>query len=78
MTKTITRDDVLRYIYKETSDQESVTIEKQLLENSSLMDFYNQTIETLRKVNEIQLEPSARVQNKILGYSGSFKVESLS
>ena len=31
MTKTITQDDVLRYIYKETSDEETLAIEKQLL-----------------------------------------------
>lgn len=78
MTKTITRDDVLRYIYKETSNEETVAIEKQLLVNTSLMDFYNQTKETIRKVNELQLEPSQNVQNKILDYSGSFKFESIS
>ena len=78
MTKTITQDDVLRYIYKETSDKESVAIEKQLLVNTSLMDFYNQTKETIRKINELQLEPSQNVQNKILDYSGSFKFESIS
>ena len=78
MTKTITRDDVLRYIYKETSDEESVTIEKQLLENTALMEFYNQTIDTIRKIGEIQLEPSESIQNKILDYSGSFNVESIS
>ncbi|MCG8310494.1 MAG: hypothetical protein MI975_24085 [Cytophagales bacterium] len=78
MTKTITRDDVLRYIYKETSNEETVAIEKQLLVNASLMDFYNQTKETIRKINELQIEPSEGVQNKILDYSGSLRFESIS
>ena len=78
MTKTITRDDVLRYIYKETSNEETVAIEKQLLVNTHLMEFYNQTKETIRKINELQIEPSQSVQNKILDYSGSFNFESIS
>jgi hypothetical protein len=78
MTKTITQDDVLRYIYKETSNEETVAIEKQLLVNATLMDFYNQTKDAIRKINELHLEPSKNVQNKIMDYSGSFKFESIS
>jgi len=78
MTKTITQDDVLRYIYKETSNEETVTIEKQLLVNTSLMDFYNQTKDTIRKINELKFEPSKSVQRKIMEYSGSYKFESIS
>ena len=78
MTKTITQDDVLRYIYKETSNEETLAIEKQLLVNASLMDYYNQTKETIRRIYELQIEPSADLQKKILDYSGSFKYESIS
>lgn len=78
MTKTITQDDVLRYIYKETSHEETIAIEKQLLVNASLMDFYNHTKEIIRSVKELQLEPSANLQRKLIDYSGSFKFESIS
>jgi len=78
MTKTITQDDVLRYIYKETSNEETIAIEKQLLVNASLMDFYNQTKDTIRRIHELQLEPSTNLQKKIIDYSGSFKFESIS
>ena len=78
MTKTITQDDVLRYIYKETSNRESVAIEKQLLVNTSLMDFYNRMKETISVVNEFKLEPSKNVHDKIMAYSSSYKVESIS
>ena len=77
MTKTITRDDVLLYIYKETSNEETIAIEKQLLENVSLMEFYNQNKETIRKVINLKLEPSIDSQQNIMDYSGSFKFESI-
>ena len=78
MTKTITQDDVLRYIYKETSNEETVAIEKQLLVNASLMDFYNQSIETIRRIGELSLEPSINSQKRIIEYSESLKFESIS
>jgi len=77
MTKTRTQDDVLRYIYKETSNEEAVAIEKQLLLNDCMMDFYNQTKEIIKMMNEFQLEPSVNSQNNILDYSGSLKFESI-
>ncbi len=78
MTKIITQDDVLRYIYKETSNEETVAIEKQLLVNASLVDFYNQTKETIRRINELQFEPSINFLNNIVDYSESLKFESIS
>lgn len=78
MTKIITRDDVLRYIYKETSNEEAIAIEKQLLVKASLMDYYNQTKDTIRGIQELMLEPSINSQKKIIDYSGSFKCESIS
>lgn len=78
MTKIITQDDVLRYIYKETSDEETVAIKKQLLVKASLMEFYNQTKECIKGIHELVLEPSINSQKKIIDYSGSFKFESIS
>lgn len=78
MTKIFTRDDVLRYIYKETSNEETVAIEKQLLVSASMMDFYDQTKETITRINELQLIPSVNFQNNIINYSGSLKFESIS
>ena len=78
MTKTITRDEVLKYIYKETSIEETKDIEKQLLVNAPLMDFYSQTKESIRRIGELTLEPSINSVKKIIDYSGSFKFESIS
>jgi hypothetical protein len=78
MTKTITRDDVLRYIYNETSLEENLAIEKQLIVNSVLMDFYRGTNETVKRIQDLNLEPSETSTNKILEYSDSLKFESIS
>jgi hypothetical protein len=78
MTKTITRDDVLRYIFHETSEEENLAIEKQLIVNSVLMDFYRKSNETLKSIQNIQLEPSEISTNAILDYSESLRFESIS
>jgi hypothetical protein len=78
MTKTITRDDVLRYVYDETSLEENLAIQKQLIVNSSLMNFYREVNEAAKKVKEIQLEPSESSMNRILEYSDLLRFESIS
>lgn len=78
MTKTITRDDVLRYIYNETSLEENLAIQKQLIVNSGLMNFYREVYDAAKKVKDLQLEPSETSMNRILDYSESLKFESIS
>ncbi len=78
MTKTITRDDVLRYVFDETSLEENLAIQKQLIVNSSLMNFYREVNDAAKKVKEIQLEPSESSMNRILEYSDLLRFESIS
>lgn len=78
MTKTITRDDVLRYIFRETSNDENLAIENELLRNESLMDFYKQSVESVHEVQHLELNPSDRAINNILNYSESTKAVSIS
>lgn len=78
MTKTITHDDVLRYIYKETSEEENLAIEKQLLVDASLMEYIKQIQSSISKINQLELEPSKKVVQDILSFSSSFRCESIS
>ena len=78
MTKTITRDDVLRYIFKETSSEENLAIENQLILNSNLMDFYEQSMQILKRVNQLSIEPSERITNNIIDFSDYKRFESIS
>lgn len=78
MTKTITRDDVLRYIFRETSKEENLAIENELLKNATLMDYYKQSVESIYEVQSLALEPSEKAVSKILNYSESMKPISIS
>jgi hypothetical protein len=78
MTKTITRDDVLRYIFRETSKEENLAIENELLKNVTLMDYYKQSVESIQEVVQLELEPTEKAVSKILNYSESMKAISIS
>ena len=78
MTKTITRDDVLRYIFNETSEEENLAIEKQLIVNSGLMEFYKRAADTVNNIQDLQLEPSEKSMNRIMNFSSSLRFESIS
>lgn len=47
MEKTYTEEDILRYIYSETSEEESKQIVISLSNNKHLMDYFNETLELL-------------------------------
>jgi hypothetical protein len=69
MTKTFTYDDVVRYIYSETSSEESESIARALTCDDDLMSFYLDTLEIRNQMNLIVRQPSQRVVSKILAYS---------
>lgn len=47
MEKTTTEEDILRYIYSETSEEESKQIVISLSNNKDLMNYFNETLELL-------------------------------
>ena len=69
MTKTFTYDDVVRYIYSETSSEESESIARALTCDDDLMSFYLDTLEIRNQMNLIVRQPSQRVVSNILAYS---------
>ncbi len=69
MIKTFTQNDVLRYYYNETSEQESAEIKQALIINADLMEVYKQLKSTGSLLNEVKKEPSKQVIDKILNYS---------
>lgn len=69
MTKTFTYDDVVRYIFSETTSEESELIAQALNFNDDLMSFYMDTLEIRRQMNLIKRQPSQRVVNRIMAYS---------
>ena len=76
MTKTFTQDDVIRYIYKETSRSENVAMEEALLCNASLQEVYNKYTSIVSDLEKVVKKPSDRVINSILNYSKSLNLHS--
>jgi len=72
MIKTFTNDDVIRYVYEETTDEESLLIEDALMAEPELMLFYLDTLEMKCLLNKVERQPSQRAVDNILNYSRSY------
>lgn len=71
MTKTFTPNDVLRYLYKETSELESQTLEREMLIHTDLIDQYVRLADTKEELDHVRLSPSENTIQAILEYSRS-------
>ncbi|RYC69148.1 MULTISPECIES: hypothetical protein [Spirosoma] len=69
MTKTFTQDDVVRYVYEETSPEESLLIEDALMSEPELMTFFLDALEMRSLMNRIEREPRPDTVQSILNYS---------
>ncbi len=77
MTKTFTQDDVIRYIYNETTAEETEAIAQALITDEMLMDEYKQLSASIDSLNSAMLEPSEKVITNILNYSKSVDLHSI-
>ena len=75
MTKTCTStlNNVVRYLYNETSDSENELIEFQISKDSAILDFYLDCISLKTEMNDIRLSPSKNIVSNIMMYSENFK-----
>jgi len=72
-TFTNTQDDVIRYLYNETSNQENQLIEEALLHDYDLLDFYLDCADIKTGLDKVQLSPSDRAIDKILDFSINYQ-----
>ena len=77
MTKTFTQNDLIRYIYHETTEQERIDIEKNLLIDTEFFDEYKKLAEISMELDRINESPSEKTINKILNYSKSLNLHSV-
>ena len=77
MIKTFTPNDVIRYFYNETSEEENEAIAKALIINADLLEVYMNLKQSAEKLDELQKEPSEYVINNILNYSKSRDLNSV-
>ena len=69
MIKTFTYDDVVRYAYSETTNEENEQIAEALVSSEDLMSFYIDTVEIQRQMNLIVRHPSGGIVQNIMAYS---------
>ncbi|MEZ4900407.1 MAG: hypothetical protein R2822_00835 [Spirosomataceae bacterium] len=78
MIQLFTPDDVIRYVYEETSEDESTLIEDALVSDQDLLEFYLDALEMKCLMNKIERTPSNRIVSNILAYSQNYSNQSAS
>lgn len=72
MTKTFTYDDVVRYLYAETTENENEQIVEALALDDNLMNFYLDSLDIQNQMNKIARTPSEHVISEVVRYSRQF------
>ena len=72
MTKTFTYDDVVRYLYAETTETENDLIVEALALDNDLMSFYLDSLDIQSQMNKIVRTPSDQSVLKVFKYSQQF------
>jgi len=69
MTKNITQDNLIRYIYSETTAAETSLIEEALRSDWELKELHDNLIESRSDLNKVKLKPAQKVIDNIMRYS---------
>ncbi|MFN0275381.1 MAG: hypothetical protein ACKVPJ_06540 [Chitinophagales bacterium] len=69
MTKTITQDNLIRFMYNETSAEEASLIEEALKADWELREIYEQMLESKNQLDKAVASPKKIVIDTILAYS---------
>ncbi|MCK8491666.1 MULTISPECIES: hypothetical protein [Spirosoma] len=72
MIKTFTQDDVIRYVYEETSPEENLLIEDAMMSEPELMTFFLEALELRALMNKIERQPRENTVQSILNYSKNY------
>ena len=78
MTKTFTPDDLLRYLYQDTTAEESTEIEIALLTDERLQYEWQQLQNDMDMLDcELVLAPSQAVTDRIMHWAGAMNMAAL-
>lgn len=69
MIKTVTQDNLVRFIYGEISAEEASLIQEALTSDLELKELYDQLVESKAELDKFRLQPSQKVIDNILNYS---------
>lgn len=65
----ITSEDLIKYLYNETSEQKSATIQTALQTDWSLREMYEKLLNSQSELKKIKFSPRRETVNKILDYA---------
>ena len=75
MTKTFTQNDLIRFIYHETTEEEAQEINRVLSFDRELQLHYRELLLTKSNIEKAQLEPSSASVENILRYARGLEVK---
>jgi hypothetical protein len=73
MIKTFTQNDLIRYLYQETSETETTQIHKALICDSELQEQYKELTATKCQLDTARLQPSVVAIENILRYANGLQ-----
>ena len=77
MIRTFTQNDLVRYIYKETTPEESSEIEIAMLFDEQLADAYTDLFSVVNNLEASMRVPSTKTVDAIISYSKSYHLHSV-
>ena len=72
-TFTSTQNEIIRYIYSETSSSENLLIQDLIATDSQSLDFYLDCLQLKEELNQISLMPNTATIDRIFEYSRNFR-----
>lgn len=75
MTKTFTQNDLIRFIYHETTEEETQEISRVLSLDQALQLHYRELLLAKNEMDKAQLEPSPTAVENILRYAHGLEVK---
>jgi hypothetical protein len=69
MIQTFTQDDVVRYVYEETTSEQNLLIEEGMIHDPEMLEFYLDVLDVKAGLEKSYREPSHRSIENILAYS---------
>jgi hypothetical protein len=73
MITTFTKNDVVRYVYEETTDEENLLLEDALMAEPELTTFFLDALEIRSLLNRIKRQPRESTVDRILDFSRNYQ-----
>ncbi|GEM_PF-1235736 len=75
MTPNFTPDDILRYLYAEMDETDSIQFLEWLLSNSEAMEVFEELSASKKQLSSLSYQPKNSSVNKCVGYSNRLALQ---